>query len=453
MRLRTRLTVAVATVSTLGTLILGGLVVTEGQNARVNTIDRQLLAVATRVAENPDDPIAAGMLAVDRSPTALALGFHAKGAGFTWLREAGDVIVAVPDDATLARGLQGPTDAGDGSRITTIRLKDGATLVVAAPTEDLVRQTGTDIAWLALFWVVLNLLMGVLIRVLVRRDTHDIERLVALAEQVAAGGEVRELPVRARSAEMATLADALRTMVQSLRSAVLTEQAANQRMQAFLGDASHELRTPLTVIKGYLELLERDVTPEQRERALLRMRSEAARMQVLVNDLLLLAEIGGPAPERVEPVDLSALVLSLLDDLVVLQPERPVEADVLPDVEVLAVPEHLHRAVGNAFANVRRHTAADASVRVLLRWLDAGALLVIEDGGPGLSEDMYERGIAHFQRFDRSRSRATGGSGLGMSIIAAVMEELEGSVTLRRSELGGLRLEFRFPVARPAGAA
>ncbi|MHB0929685.1 MAG: ATP-binding protein, partial [Candidatus Nanopelagicales bacterium] len=121
-----------------------------------------------------------------------------------------------------------------------------------------------------------------------------------------------------------------------------------------------------------------------------------------------------------------------------------VEAAVL----VRAIPSHLHHGVGNAFANIRRHTTADDPVHVSLSSDGTSALLVIEDGGPGLSPEMYERGISHFQRFDQSRSRASGGSGLGMSIISAVMGETGGSVKLSPSELGGLRMQYRFPLAR-----
>lgn len=447
MRLRTRVTAAVVTVSTIGTLMLGGLTISEVRNSRIGEVDRALLEAATRIASSPSDPVAAGLLAVDRSALPIALGFSAHGAGFTWLRDLTDIALPTPSNAQLQDAADGPDQIAGEFRMTAVKLADGATLVVAAPTADIDAQTGTDIAFLAAFWVLLSLIMGFIIRVLVRRDTRDIERLVALAADVAGGAEVDAVPQRARSAEVAALADALRRMVSTLQAAVRTEQAANLRMQAFLGDASHELRTPLTVVKGYLELLERDVSTEQRERALHRMRTETARMEMLINDLLLLAEIGSPAPADFEPVELSGVVRTAVDDLRVLQPERPIEAELATSGAVHAVAAHAQRAVGNAFANIRRHTAPTDPVRVSLRSDGATALLVIEDGGPGLSDDMYERGIAHFQRFDRSRSRGTGGSGLGMSIIAAVMQETGGAVHIGPSELGGLRMELQFPHA------
>lgn len=448
MRLRTRLTAALVTVATIGTFLLGGVSISEVRKSRIDAIDRTLLAVSTQVIANPSDPVAAAMLAVDQSPTALALGFVAKGAGFTWLRDLSDRSVPVPTLAERRAALAGAADMRGGFRLQTIQLKDGARLFAVASLDDVNTQTDFDVVFLATFWLVLTLVMGVIIRLLVRRDVQEIEHLVTIAAKVAEGTEAVEIPAGARATEVGDLAAALRMMVTSLREAVVLEQTANQRMQEFLGDASHELRTPLTVIKGYLELLERDVEPDQRERAMHRMRAEALRMELLINDLLLLAEIGTPAPELLESIDLTTMVREFAEDLRELQPDRSVESNIAAQVTIRAVPSHVHRAVGNAMANIRRHTAADAAVRITLQQDATVARLVIEDGGPGLSDEMYARGITHFQRFDRSRSRGTGGSGLGMSIISAVMDESGGQVGIERSELGGLRLEYTFPRAR-----
>lgn len=447
MRLRTRLTAAVVAVSTVGTFVLGGVAITEVRASRIDAIDRTLLAVKAQVAANPGDPVTAAMLAVDNSPSALALGFLAPGTAFTWLRDLPGVTVPEPTEHERERALDRPVGSAGGFRLVAAQLEDGATLLVVASLVEIEQQTSNEVVFLAAFWILLALLMGALIRVLVRRDVREIEHLVSLASEVADGVGSIEIPEGARATEVGVLASALRRMVTSLRGAVIVEQTANQRMQEFLGDASHELRTPLTVIKGYLELLEHDVEPAQRERAMHRMRAEAQRMDLLINDLLLLAEIGSPAPELLEAIDLTSMVRIMVDDLREFQPERPVEATVSAQVRIRAVPSHVQRAIGNAMANIHRHTAPTDPVRIELHPESTTARLVVEDGGPGLSEEMYQRGITHFQRFDRSRSRGTGGSGLGMSIISAVMEESGGQVVIGRSELGGLRIEYTFPLA------
>jgi two-component system OmpR family sensor kinase len=106
----------------------------------------------------------------------------------------------------------------------------------------------------------------------------------------------------------------------------------------------------------------------------------------------------------------------------------------------------LNQLVANAIGNIRRHTMSDVPVRISLHRDGSSAVLVIEDGGPGLADAAYEAGIQHFQRFDPSRSRASGGSGLGMSIMGAIVRKHAGNVAIGRSELGGLRIEVRLPL-------
>ena len=448
MNLRTRLTVAVVAVSSAGTLVLGGLFISEVRASKLAAVDQVLTSVTSQVRAQASDQLAAGLFAAEQSPISVALGFVSQGTEFTWVRDLTDEELPAPSTDELARGKVGVITTEAGYRMLGVRLRDGETLVTAASVRSIDEQTYADIVFVLSFWLLLSLVKVIVVRILVRRDVTQLERLIEAASALAAGADSVEIPTAASSEEVRVLAESLRRMVLSLRGALEAEQATTVRMQEFLGDASHELRTPLTVIKGYLELLEREVEPAQRERAMLRMRAEAQRMELLVNDLLLLAEIGTPIQEAAEVMDLTALVRVLVDDLSELQPERAVESTIDSGVLVRAVPSHLHRAVANAFANIRRHTGVSDRVRVSLRTDATAAVLVVEDGGPGLAREMYVRGMSHFQRFDKSRSRASGGSGLGMSIIAAVMQELGGSVSIGPSELGGLRLRYRFPLAR-----
>ncbi len=447
MKLRTRLTTAVVVVSSAGTFLLGGVAISEVRNSRVAAVDQALVSVIAQVTAQTSDQLGSALLAADQLQTPVALGFVAEGTDFTWVRDIADKQLPAPSADERTASFADPITTSSGYRMMSVRMRDGETVVVAASITAIQQQMVTDIISLTLFWILLSLVVGVIIHRLVRRDVVQLERLVEIASGLAEGRDAGEIPEASSSLEVQTLATALRRMVGSLQGAIETQRLTNQRMQEFVGDASHELRTPLTVIKGYLELLEQDVDPAQRERALRRMRSEAQRMELLVQDLLLLAEIGTPIEEPFEVLDLTALIRVLVDDLRELQPTRSVESRIDGSVLVRAVPSHLHRAVGNAFANIRRHTDDSAPVRVALRATGDLAELVIEDGGPGLSDEMYEQGIGHFQRFDKSRARASGGSGLGMSIIAAVMAELGGDVVIAPSDLGGLRLRYHFPIA------
>jgi K+-sensing histidine kinase KdpD len=221
-------------------------------------------------------------------------------------------------------------------------------------------------------------------------------------------------------------------------------------MQAFLGDASHELRTPLTVIKGYVEMLSKGLMNEEadKERAFSRVNSEIGRMETLIHDLLLLAELGESAQRESESIDLSDLVKSFGDDFATLNPSRKVIIDVDREILINGVLDYFSRFIQNALNNISRHTDSNAEAHISLKKVGKRAILTIEDGGSGLPESAYREKIQSLNRFDKSRSRESGGSGLGMSIMAAVIAKSNGELSLRKSELGGLAVVADLPTYR-----
>jgi K+-sensing histidine kinase KdpD len=219
------------------------------------------------------------------------------------------------------------------------------------------------------------------------------------------------------------------------------------RMQEFLGDASHELRTPLTVIKGYVEMLSKGQISEQSDqvRAFTRVNHEILRMEGLIHDLLLLAELGESGNRSKETIDVTELVTSYSEDFITLNPDRTVVTDIESGIEMLSVRDYLARYIQNALTNISRHTPADAPVKITLSRKGKLVELVIEDGGPGLPSSAYSENIRTLNRFDPSRSRESGGSGLGMSIMAAVISKAGGTMALAPSSLGGLAVKAELP--------
>jgi two-component system OmpR family sensor kinase len=309
-----------------------------------------------------------------------------------------------------------------------------------------------------LIWFILGSIVfgAVAIALFIRRDVRKISRLVDAAGLIADGDSEVELPAGTGESEVDRLARALRHMVESLQHSIEVERDTQQSMQTFLGDASHELRTPLTVIKGYVELLQKnpDAGPEQTARAYERMLAESNRMDALIRDLLLLAELGETKTDtkimsELSLIDFSAVVGTAVDDLRILQPERPVAVSIDAGIEILGARDLILQVLANLTSNIRRHTLVTDSLRVSLRAEDGMfAVLSFDDSGRGLPQEFYEAGISHFQRFDNSRSRESGGSGLGMSILAAIVRKHGGEVRLEKSDLGGLRTEIRLPLAR-----
>ena len=200
------------------------------------------------------------------------------------------------------------------------------------------------------------------------------------------------------------------------------------------------------MIKGYVEMLSTaKMTAEQKKRAFERVNAEVLRMQGLINDLLMLAELGESKPVESGTVDLSSMVSAAVEDLKVLQPKRKVIAAIDSNLVVAGSNEYLSQLVANLFANIRRHTPDDARVSVSLSAAGEGVMLTVDDGGPGLPAESYARGISAFQRFDESRSRESGGSGLGMSIMAGIVRQHGGRIDLNQSPLGGLQTVIYLP--------
>ena len=447
MNLRTRITASVVAISAVGTLALGGVAIAVLRNNQIAGVDRNLATLVQQVVDSNEDPVSEATFAVDESPIPTALGFAALGTETVWLRTLPGTEIDAPTRILVLDAEDAPTTSDDGFRIRTIELPAGEHVMFATPLAAINQEFRNNALRLFLLYLPFNAALAAVISFFVSRSVRQMEQLVAAASGIAAGLDVA-IPEGTGTSEARSLASALDRLVLSLQQALALEQDSNRRMQEFLGDASHELRTPLTVIKGYLELLERPnaLEGEQRERALDRMRSEAERMELLVNDLLLLAEIGSTSAEERSDVDLTALLRVAGDDLRMLQPQRIVTTNIQAGVVVQAVPSHLQRAIANVIANVRRHTPDDAPVNIDLHVTSTATLFTIEDGGPGLPEASYAHGISHFRRFDKSRSRSTGGSGLGMSIIAAVVAEAGGSISMRRSALGGLAMDFELPL-------
>lgn len=228
------------------------------------------------------------------------------------------------------------------------------------------------------------------------------------------------------------------------------DEDALSRMQAFLGDASHELRTPLTVIKGYVEMLSKGMmtAEDDKARAYLRVNTEIGRMENLIHDLLLLAELGESAQRENELLDLSELIQAHGQDFATLHPKRRVDLEITSQIAITGVRDYYSRFIQNALNNIARHTDSSAPVRISLARSGRMARLTIEDGGKGLPESAYRENIQSLHRFDKSRSRESGGSGLGMSIMAGVIAKSGGHLTLRKSELGGLAVVADIPTFR-----
>lgn len=451
MRLRTRLTIASGAIVAVVSLSVGFLGIEATERAQVRGLQAVLAAGTKQIAAAHQSPLTAALLVGEQSQMALTIAIYDVNREITTLRYSRAVIDPKTPVTVMRQALTRATAQRHQGHylLRTVALPSQEFVLLAATLEDVdaTRARGLQILALAL---ALSVAAGVgIIFWLVRRDLKVVEQLIESAGRMAEGDTGVEIPRGSTTSEVDNLARALHAMVESLNSVVERERAMTNRMQTFLGDASHELRTPLTVVRGYVELLSRHPAfqGESERRYLVRIGSEIARMEGLISDLLMLTETGQAPIREPELVNLSEVAQQFADDLHELHPDRPLSLNVQPDIWTQGSPDLIAQMFSNLFRNIDVHTPSQAKVQFSLTAHTGQAELVIDDAGPGLSDEMYASGIHAFQRFDPSRSRDTGGSGLGMSIIAAVVAQHGGQISLSRSALGGLRTTITLPTA------
>jgi two-component system OmpR family sensor kinase len=353
------------------------------------------------------------------------------------------------------------TTAGGGGdptyRAVAAALSPGpGTLIVAIPLTEvsatLDRLLGVE---LVVSGVVLLLVAGLALW-LVRLGLRPLEGIGATAGAIAAGDLSRRVEPATERTEVGRLGLALNAMLAQIEAAFEERRASENRLRRFVADASHELRTPLTSIRGYAELFRRgaDSRPEDLAKSMQRIEAEAARMGVLVDDLLLLARLDQGRPLERESLDLARIVEEAVDSARAVEPDRPIELELHGPTSLVGDEGRLRQAVDNLLDNARVHTPVSSRVRVTLGpGDDATVLLSVSDEGPGLPSEVATRAFERFYRGDPSRSRSMGGAGLGLSIVAAIVEAHRGTVAVRSEEGAGATFEVRLPVSGETAAS
>jgi two-component system OmpR family sensor kinase len=352
----------------------------------------------------------------------------------------------------------GSAEAGGPSfrvRISPVPSTTGGangTLIVALPLRDVARTLDR------FRFIELLVSGGVALAVaglslwLVRIAMRPLTGMGTTAEAIAAGDLGQRVSPADSRTEIGRLGQALNTMLSRIESAFAERQASEDRLRRFVADASHELRTPLTSIRGYAELFRRGAStrPDDLAKAMHRIEEEAARMGVLVEELLLLARLDQGRPLERQPVDLSALARDAVSDARVVEPTRPIALDVDGPVVVTGDGARLRQVLDNLLANVRTHTAAGTPAAVRVRSDGDSAVLEVEDEGPGMADEETARAFERFYRVDPSRARASGGVGLGLSIVSAIVTAHAGQVAVRSAPGAGATFTVTLPVKGPA---
>lgn len=318
----------------------------------------------------------------------------------------------------------------------------GAVAVVALPTDEIEAQMG-NLLWIELVSaLVLISALGAGAWLVLGRGLRPLESMASSAADIARGDlAVRVSPSDDRT-EVGQLGIALNTMLDAISAAFDERDATEARLRQFLADASHELRTPLTSIQGFAELSRLDPRESEVDLPVIlrRIEEESQRMKVLVEDLLLLARIDQTRPFEPEAIDLAVLAADACTDAVAVDPTRTITLDAPTPVVVRGDVAHLRQAIANLVTNALRHTDDGTPLEVAVV-ADAGHGTVrVRDHGLGLDSEGIEHAFDRFWQADAARSGS--GAGLGLSIVAGIAEEHGGSARITNHPDGGAVAEL-----------
>jgi two-component system OmpR family sensor kinase len=329
-----------------------------------------------------------------------------------------------PDSETRAEAFVLPSNLGS---------------VVVAVSLSSVDKTLHELSWLfLLISIAVLIVIGLVSRWLIGISLQPLLEVEVTAAAIADGDLSARLPELRPSTEVGRLTQSLNIMLGRIEESFAQKNASESKLRRFVADASHELRTPLTAIRGFAELHRQGaVTGEEKTKELVgRIEKESIRMGSLVEDLLLLARMDESRPLALEPVDLTHLVEECVASARAAGPDHPITVNVPSELYVLGDNKRIHQALANLLANARTHTPRGTQIEVTATSDEQEVTLSVKDSGPGLSESDQAKIFERFFRIDPSRARHSGeGSGLGLSIVDAVMKAHGGSVSVT-SELG-----------------
>ncbi|HME67970.1 MAG TPA: HAMP domain-containing sensor histidine kinase [Streptosporangiaceae bacterium] len=372
------------------------------------------------------------------------------------------------------------------------------TFVVGADLGNINATIGGLAVTVLVIGLIVVCILALAIVMVVRASLRPLVDIEATAGEIAAGHLNRRVPERDPRTEIGSLGRSLNTMLSQIETAFHAQEASEvaahqseERMRRFIADASHELRTPVAAIRGFAEYYrqrgglvrhwdrdqkeqasatdsaaaaataEAGLTPRDLDRIMVRVEKEAARMGLLVEDLLLLARLDKQRPLARQPVDLLSLAADAVGDARLLAPARTIDLSVQPGAAFLVIGDEprLRQVIGNLMSNALTHTPDGTAIEVLVSsgTLDPQAgdhtpavILDVTDQGPGMTQEQARRVFERFYRADQARTRATGGSGLGLAIVRALVVAQGGVASVRTAEGQGATFRIALPLAPEA---
>ena len=478
--LRNRLVLGVAILSTLGFIASGVVAQKQIESFLIHQIDDQLINVGSGALprvnlagivdddeyqerrgrpEQDDDDDDVPQTPLDRVPTSTSLtlldgnGAVVGGIGGDLNRVSVRDYIAgyTPTEVAEFEGRPFTIKAkGENFRVLALPLPSNLGSVAIAQSLDDVDRTLSRLQWL--FFLIGFVIVGLIAlasRTMIKVGLKPLSDVENTAEEIAAGDLSARLPDAKPTTEVGRLTTSLNTMLARIEESFTVRKTSEDKLRRFVADASHELRTPLTAIRGFAELHRQGAVAggEDTKQLLARIEGESLRMGSLVEDLLLLARLDQAREMEHLPVDIAKTTRDAVASAQVAGPEHPISLiGDLDELYTLGDQHRIHQVVANLLANARTHTPVGTPITVSIAQSSDGVRIAVADAGPGLSEEDQKRIFERFYRADSSRVRIEGeGSGLGLSIVDAVMKAHGGTVSVN-SEIGkGSTFTLFFP--------
>ncbi|MBU3735126.1 MAG: HAMP domain-containing protein [Candidatus Planktophila sp.] len=468
--LRNRLTIGVLVLSAIG--FIGAGVGSQAllRNYLIHQVDEQLLSVVGGTADRLDRagierdndgdgerPVRT-VTPLNRVPTSISV---------TVLDPFGNLIGGIGGDLNsdkitdYVKGLLPGQVAAYGSKpftieapghdfrvATTVLPSSLGSVIVAQSLADFDRTTRQIATVFLIIGSLVLLFIAFASRQVIKVGLRPLEQIEETAEKIAAGDLSARLDNFEPDTEVGRLSTSLNTMLSRIEESFEARMQSEDKLRRFVADASHELRTPLTAIRGFAELHRQGAVPpgEKTNELIARIEKESMRMGYLVEDLLMLARMDQSRELNISDVDLSSLVQEAVESAKASGPDHAITTKIAAGVTTKGDGDKIYQVVTNLLANARAHTPAGTAITVSVYKEGADSFVTVADNGPGLSTEDQARIFERFYRVDASRQRnSKDGSGLGLSIVDAVMRAHGGDVTVA-SELGkGAAFTLYFP--------
>src|SRR3954447_2447947 len=470
--LRARLLAAVLVLSAVGLLVVGAVTYFEQRSFQLQRIDQQARsappAVAGALASQGIGPAAGdadhdhGDRPAGGGPSLrLPLGTYGERGDSSGKKGRSPIVFnygqsvtadpELPAKVPVGRAFTVEGEHGDPNHYRVFAERDrrgSGTIVAAVPLREVDQTLQRLLAVEGLVIAGVLLLLGFAAWAVVRVGLLPLDRMGHTAGAIAGGDLSHRVESTDPRTEVGRLGIALNAMLDRLESAFTARKASEDHLRQFIADASHELRTPLASIRGYAELFRMGAArdPEDVSKAMRRIEEEAARMGVLVEDLLMLARLDELPDVPHAPVDVAALARDAVDDARATAPDRPIEIAAEP-AEVLGDAHQLRQVLANLLRNALVHTPDRTPIEVSVQRAAGGVRVAVRDHGPGLPSEEPQALFERFWRAEGGRERGRAGAGLGLAIVAAIVDAHDGRVEAANAPGGGAEFVVHLPLS------